>query len=503
MSNRITGLASGLDVDSLVSAELASYKTKITQEQQNKQTLSIQQELYRGVIKEGSDFYNKYLDLAKSDNLLSASKYASTTFSSSNENVVTAKSVSGSAIKDTYTVEVKSLATSANAILNINDFSSAKGSTIYVKIGDKEKEIDISSILNSSGDDAAKNKDLVTALNNNLSELGLKATYSEISGGIILQTKELGSKQSFQIGYKDATGNKNEVKQAVGVDAEYVIKSSTNTTGTTFKSSSNTVTHDGIQFSFTNITDSSNPVVITGKTDATSTVDLICNFFDDYNSMLKNFQTLLTEKHDKNFKPLTEEQKSAMTDSQIEKWEKKVKTGQLRNDSLIQSLVTEMRGVFAASTSDLKNIGITTVSKYDSSAGTFTVDRDKLKAALEKDPDAVMKLFTKAEETTKDKDGKTQTVPGTGGVFTNLKTVLYNNTISITKSKLIAKAGTESYESNSTITKQLNTYAKKISQMESALTTKENKLYKKYASLETLMNKYNSQMASLQSYFGQ
>nr|MCR4943226.1 flagellar filament capping protein FliD [Clostridium sp.] len=470
MTNRVTGLASGLDVESLVSSELASYKSKITQEQQNKATLQIQQELYRGVIKQGSDFYNKYLDVTKSDSLLLSSKYSSTVFSSSNENIVTAKSVSGAAIQDTYTVDVTQLASTASTVLKLSQFNSTDKSSIYVEINGKEQEIDISSILNSGKDDKAKNNDLVTALNNNLNDLGLKAAYSEISGGIILQTKEMGKGQSFEIGYKDGAGNKNVVASAEGKDAEYVIKSSTNTKGQTFSSSSNTVTHDGIQFSFTTTTEKDNPVVITGKTDSSSTVDAISNFFDDYNSMLTNFQTLLTEKHDKDYKPLTEEQKSAMTDSQIEKWEKKVKTGQLRNDNLVQSLVTQMRSIFASKTAELKEIGITTVSKYDSSAGTFTVDKDKLKAALEKDPNAVMRLFNKAEDTIKGADGENETVAGSGGLFTNLKTVLYDNTISTSKSRLIAKAGTESFNSNSTITKQLNSYAKKISQMESTLT---------------------------------
>ena len=64
MTTRITGLATGLDIDSLVSAELSSYNSKITKQQQNKEILEIQQEMYREVITECRDFYDKYFDIA-------------------------------------------------------------------------------------------------------------------------------------------------------------------------------------------------------------------------------------------------------------------------------------------------------------------------------------------------------------------------------------------------------------------------------------------------------
>ena len=496
MPNRITGLASGVDIDELVKSELSAYKSKITTQQQKKDTLLIQQEMYRDVINQGSDFYDKYLDISKTgDNLLSSSAFATTVFTSTNENAVTAKAVSGSAIKDNYKVKVNQLAQPASKVLKISDLEGAADNKISVKVGDKEVTIDLSSIVNSGKSDADKNKDLVSALNNNLSSLGLKAVYSEVSGGVILKTENTGKEQSFTI--KDSANNINI--QANGVDCEYTISSSTSGGERTFTSANNSVTLDGINFTFTSET--TEAVTISGKTDVSSTVDKIKDFFNDFNTLITNLQTMLTEKHDRNYAPLTEDQKSQMKDSEITKWEEKVRQGQLHNDSLISNFVNNLKSAITSNTAELKKIGITTKKEYGVKAGTVEIDEEKLRKALETDPEGVMKLFTAAEESKVNAEGKSEKVSGTGGVFTRIKNTLYDNAKSTTKSAIIKKAGTATNNSNSTITKQINSYAKTISEMQTILKRKEQKLYSKYARLETAMNRYNNQLSNLQSYF--
>lgn len=497
MPNRITGLATGIDIDELVKSELSGYKSKITKQQQSKDILSIQQEMYRDVINQGSDFYDKHLDVLKTgNNVMSSSAYATTVFTSSNENAVTAKAVSGSAIKDNYKVKVNKLAQPASAVIKMSDLERAADNKISVKVGDEGDEgvtIDLSSIVNSGKTDSQKYSDLVSALNNNLSSLGLKAVYSEVSEGVILKSEKTGEAQSFTI--KDSANNVNI--EAKGVNCNYTISSSTGTK--TFYSAENSVTHDGINFTFTSET--TEEVMISGKTDVSSTVDRIKDFFNDYNAMITGFQTTLREKHDRNYAPLTDEQKSEMKESEITKWEEKVKQGQLHNDSLISSFVNDLRSAITANTAELRKIGITTRNEYGVKAGTVEIDEEKLKKALEEDPEAVMKLFTAPEETKVNAEGKTEKVPGTGGVFTRIKNTIYDNTKSSTKSALIKKAGTATNNSNSTITKKINSYAKTISEMQTILKRKEQKLYSKYATLETAMNRYNNQLANLQSYF--
>ena len=62
---RITGLATGLDVDSVVQETMQAYQTKIDTVDQQKKLVELQQEMYREVITECRDFYDKYFDMTK------------------------------------------------------------------------------------------------------------------------------------------------------------------------------------------------------------------------------------------------------------------------------------------------------------------------------------------------------------------------------------------------------------------------------------------------------
>ena len=85
MTTRITGLASGYDIDSLIQSTMKTYQAKVDAKRQQKEVLEIKQKLYRDVIKEGKELYNKYFDFAKSNNLLSTSNFKSVAFSSTAE----------------------------------------------------------------------------------------------------------------------------------------------------------------------------------------------------------------------------------------------------------------------------------------------------------------------------------------------------------------------------------------------------------------------------------
>ena len=77
---RITGLATGLDVDSVVQETMQAYQTKIDTVDQQKMVLELQQEMYREVIKDCRDFYDKYFNVGKSDSILLQRNWGTTTF---------------------------------------------------------------------------------------------------------------------------------------------------------------------------------------------------------------------------------------------------------------------------------------------------------------------------------------------------------------------------------------------------------------------------------------
>ncbi|MBE6086952.1 MAG: hypothetical protein E7206_02635 [Clostridium beijerinckii] len=237
-------------------------------------------------------------------------------------------------------------------------------------------------------------------------------------------------------------------------------------------------------------------VKLTGATDITSLKDTIVKFVDDYNTLLSSMNTKLFETRDKDYMPLTDEQKSAMTDSQVTAWEKKAQTGLLRKDSDLERIVSEMKSamstVISGSGLSLEKIGISPVKDYTSKNGMLTVDEDKLTKALENNAGDVKDLFMRAS---------TPTDPG--GAMTQLKSVL-NDEFKKSTSSLSKKAGLvgSSTESDNTLTN--NIYKKKtlISELNSKLSDKENALYKKYSNLETAMENLNAQKSSLASMLG-
>lgn len=72
-SNIISGLASGLDTESMIEGMLQGYKSKITGLQQDRQSLLWQQQAYQSISDKLVEFSRKYMSYTSSTNLLSSS----------------------------------------------------------------------------------------------------------------------------------------------------------------------------------------------------------------------------------------------------------------------------------------------------------------------------------------------------------------------------------------------------------------------------------------------
>lgn len=572
--SRITGLATGLDVDAVVKETMQAYQSKIDVVDQQKKIAELQQQLYRDVIKECRDFYNDYFDITKNDSLLKPSNWTGVSFtSSSNAVVVTGGS---KAEVENYEVTVSQLATPAMHILKPAD---AVGK-IYIN----NIEIDLTN--------AKDNSEKVNIINSALKDQGITAKYSEISQGIVLSTNKTGENQrmtislvapselgkiskddlakkiedfnnngiDFQIGsnikvskksnsdtvdievngkiisidgkdgiteekIKNAINSNSELKKE-GISAEIdsngefrvlekdssaEMKIGDNCKATigngvakplTIDIENNSITLDGVKFEFNNIT--TQPAQITGKVDVSSVKDKVVKFVNDYNKLLEKLNTLVNEKRDNNYMPLTDAQKKEMSESEIELWEKKVKEGQLSRDSDLKRIISGMKSAMSAMMGQkpdqfgLSSMGITLVSDYSGSkAGTLKIDEKKLDEALQENMEKVQNLFTSAG--TKD--------PTTGkyvdrGIMFQLRD-LFDKETQNSSGALLKKAGIEgsSTASNNTLTTKISKYEQKISKMKSLFYTKQQALYTKYATLETMMNKLNAQMNSLSSMF--
>ena len=110
-----------------------------------------------------------------------------------------------------------------------------------------------------------------------------------------------------------------------------------------------------------------------------------------------------------------------------------------------------------------------------------------------------MDLFLKSPEKGLTNEKKFQD----SGVFQRLKTVLYDETVTIT-APIIKKAGVEGSVTvvNNDLTKMLQKKDRKIEDLEKDFARREQQLYTKYAKLEKAMNKLNAQQASLSQQLG-
>lgn len=482
MTTRITGTNSGLDVDSLVKSSMKPYRAKVDREIQNQKILEYQQEQYKQIMSDASSFYDKYFDILKSGNLMSTATYNTISFTSGDPTKVTAQGFAG-ADTSGYKVSVTQLASKATVALATGDLTA--GATLTVDMGDPTKVASITV-------DADINK-TVSLLNEQLQAKGINASakYSEFAGGIVIESGSLGASQTVNV-------QKNGVALAsdTGSDLAGTITKDGVTTPYNLKGTSNTVTVDNVQFTLKGITTSD--VSLSASTDVTALKDRIVGFVDDYNKLLQEINTKLYETRDKDYMPLTDEQKSSMSESQITAWEKKAQTGLLRKDGDLQRIAREMKSAMSSVMSGsglyLEKIGISPVKDYAEKNGMLTVDESKLTAALQDNAANVKDLFTRpADATTNEK----------GGVLTQLSSVIKSEFKTSTAS-LAKKAGLEGTTTQYDNTLAKSIYEKKqlIANLNSSLADREDRLYKQYSNLEVLLQKLNSQQASLSNMLG-
>lgn len=298
--------------------------------------------------------------------------------------------------------------------------------------------------------------------------------------------------------------NGGAISPSQGTDASLTIKD--NKGGVyTHTGNSNTLTLDGVTFKFTGEIPSEG-ISVNGKSDVTAVKDKVVNFINDYNKLMEKLNTLTTEKRNRNYMPLTDEQKKEMSENEIKLWDERVKKGQLYKDSdvsrIANSMKSAMRGLVSGVDGNLEKFGIKPVSDYQGTKnGTYTIDETKFTEALENNTEEVMKIFINTPPSIEgmseqEKYSKT-------GIAQRLKSIFYNETVT-TSSILIKKAGVEGSASvaNNELTKSIEKYEKKMMDMEKDFSRREQQLYSKWATIESMMNKLNSQQSYLMSQLG-
>lgn len=149
-TNRITGLATGMDTDAMIKNMMTAEQNKIDKANQDKQTLEWKQEAYVDIIKDLKSLQDTYLDIAgsKDTSLVRSSAYTGSKATSGNEDILTASTYPG-AINGTYQVKVEQMAEAAKKQSDFSLRSAVSGTitpadwntaSIKVTIGTQSQE---------------------------------------------------------------------------------------------------------------------------------------------------------------------------------------------------------------------------------------------------------------------------------------------------------------------------------------------------------------------------
>lgn len=331
-------------------------------------------------------------------------------------------------------------------------------------------------------------------------EVGVSVSYSKLTNEFVFTANSTGSGEKIEIGdgLAQALFGNSAGKVEAGEDA--VFTATINGKKTTFTRSSNTVDLDGMTVTFegTFAAEEGKEVTFSSKTDTEPLLEAIKQMVTDFNAMAEEIKKAYTDQPLKQtdgsrYEPLTSEDKEGLTDSEIEAYEKKAKTGILFMDRDLSSLYSELRSAVTAGGMDsayLRSIGIET--SYEDGLTTITLDEAKLKTALETDLDGVCDAFTRSKKNGAASDGLMASIQKV--------TDKYAATTGATKGILIEKAGSKYSPTaalDNTMLDKMEEIDEQIASWQSKMSDKVDYYTNKFTQLELLINRMNSQSSAL------
>ena len=210
--------------------------------------------------------------------------------------------------------------------------------------------------------------------------------------------------------YNSNTLTGSDVKRTVGQDAKIVLN------GVTYTGDSNTFEVNGL--TITALQKSSEEVTLTTRRDTEGVYNKIKSFLKEYNAIINEMDKLYNAESTKEYEPLTDEEKKELSDSEVEKWEDKIKDSILRRDSNLSTISNAMKNIMLQgamvngkqmylSDFGIETLGYFSAAENERNAYHINGDEDDLavssktndlKAAIAADPDAVIGFFSQLSQ---------------------------------------------------------------------------------------------------------
>lgn len=510
MPIRITGLNSGLDTDSIVQELVSAYRTKQEKYEKAQTKLSWKQDSWKEMNAKIYSFYSKSLSNMRREGNFTNKK--TTTVSDESKARVSASS---SVANGTQTLKVNQLATAGyltGTKLELSDDSKissdtklsalgVKGGTLQLEVGGETKSVKVTSDM------------AVSEFTSALKEQGISANFDTTQQRFFLSSAKSGESSDFNLVIKDEASlelasslglaTEENYKAIHGADAdvngkEFATKADASNAiielnGAVFEGESNEFSINGLNITATGVSDL---MTITTSTDVDGIYDMIKDFFKEYNELVNAMEAAYNAESSKGYEPLTDDEKDQMSDTEIEKWETKIKDSLLRRDdtlnSVLTSMTTNMSKVFEVNGKkySLSSFGIKTAGYFnaaenesyayhidgDEDDDTSSSNDDKLRKAIEEDPEGVTGFFTQLATS----------------VYDTLHTKMQSTTLSSAYKVYNDKQMQEEYDD----------YTETIKKWEDKLQDLEDYYYDKFSAMETALANLQSQTNSLASLLG-
>lgn len=540
MAIRITGMNSGLDTESIISELVKAKSTKRDSLVKAQTKLQWKQDAWKELNTKVYSFYSKTLSNMRleSDYLKKTTKVSNSTAAS----VITG----ANAVNGVQTLKIDQLAKSGyltggkletdengktvTSSTKLTDITGVEtNNTIKLNVGGKESNITVTADMTVN--------DLVKELKN----AGLNASFDEKNQRFFVSSKETGAAGDFGItgdaaealgifalkgtekvnyqkyctyndtdGIWEVNGDYDTLSEAEKAEADNaVVMLNKNKGATKIDGQDAEITLNGAKFTSTTNTFEINGLTITANTvteeeftistenDTEGIYDMIKNFFTEYNALINEMDSLYNADSASGYEPLTDDEKEAMTESEIEKWEEKIKDAILRKDSTLSSVSSAIKNVMLQGVKMsngtqmyLSDFGINTLGYFnaaDNEKNAYHIDGDPddtntsgngdvLKTAIANNPDQVVEFFTNLSKNLYAKLGDMMKKTEYSSSFT-----LYDNL---------------------SMQEEYDDYTTKIADQEDKITAYEDRYYSKFSAMETALAKLSSKESAISGLLG-
>ncbi|MBR5422100.1 MAG: flagellar filament capping protein FliD [Lachnospiraceae bacterium] len=547
---RMTGLVSGMDTESIINMYASKTKSKLEKAQKSKTLNTWKQDAWKDLNSKIYSFYSKTL----STNRLSGAYQKQKTTTSNGALSVTAGAGAANGVQ---TAVIKQTAAAAyltgNALADdvmggsslTGDLGIAEGTQLTFKASSSAEPKTIQ-IGGSSSDSNVTVVDSMDELVKTLKDSGVNANYDASNHRLFISAKETGEANDFgfttdnssaagldaltklgiatEKNFEDyaldkgvisggesakekasaiaamkeslvSAGNIANGKNASKIDGKDAILE---LNGAEFKSSSNSMTINGSTYTINYMpANKDEQISVTTATDYDGVYDVVKSMLKEYNALVNEMSKLYNADSAKDYEPLTDEQKEAMSEKEVDAWEKKIKDSILRKDSTVNDVLTAMTDIMSqgidvgGTTMNLTDFGISTQQYFEADKNeryALHIDgnpddevssgkEDKLKNMITSDPGKVTDFFQKLSAKLYDKlFEKMSSNKSTSSIYK-----VYND-------KQLASEATD--------------WDKKIAELEDKVTAIEDKWYSRFAKMETKLAKLQKNQTAVGGFFG-